>query len=252
MTDEILDLPHEIDGGVGSRAKIGLIVLANDHTVEYELNRIFPGPDVAMYATRIESSVIISPKNLADMEGRIAGAAALILPGVDLSVVAFGCTSASIVIGEERVFEIIRSVHPAAACTTPITAAMAAFEALDVRRLGVVTPYRADVNEMLRKAVQERGLEVNRFGSFNEEDDNVAGRITVESIRRDVLEFGRRDDVDGVFVSCTNLRLIGAIAELEAELGKPVVSSNLALAWHGLRLAAVDKPIRGMGRLLET
>ncbi len=251
MTDEILDLPHEIDGGVGARAKIGLIVLANDHTMEFELSQVFPGPDVAMYAARIECAPQITPENLADMEGRIAGAASLILPGVELSVVGFGCTSASIVIGEERVFEIIRGVHPGAACTTPITAAVAAFEALDIRRLGVVTPYRADVNEMLRAAVRERGFEVPRFGSFNEEDDNVAGRIAVESIRQAVLEFGRHDDVDGVFVSCTNLRLIGAIGELEAELGKPVVSSNQALAWHCLRLAGVDEPMSEYGRLLR-
>jgi maleate isomerase len=40
--------------------------------------------------------------------------------------------------------------------------------------------------------------------------------------------------VDGLFLSCTNLRTLDVIASLEAALGRPVLSSNLVLAWHML------------------
>jgi maleate cis-trans isomerase len=33
-------------------------------------------------------------------------------------------------------------------------------------------------------------------------------------------------DVDGVFLSCTNTTQIEAIADIERQLGKPVVNSN--------------------------
>ena len=33
-------LPFELDGGVAARARIGLIVLATDHTLEYEFRKI--------------------------------------------------------------------------------------------------------------------------------------------------------------------------------------------------------------------
>ena len=56
-------------------------------------------------------------------EARLTTAAELILPGLPLDVVAFGCTSASMVIGEDKVFARIREVRPGIACTTPITAA---------------------------------------------------------------------------------------------------------------------------------
>ena len=48
---------------------------------------------------------------------------------------------------------------------------------------------------------------------------------------------------DAVFLSCTNLRTLNVIPEIEARIGKPVLSSNQVLAWHLLRLAgchAVD------------
>jgi maleate isomerase len=55
--------------------------------------------------------------------------------------------------------------------------------------------------------------------------------------------------VDAVFVSCTSVRLVDAVAEIEAECGLPVTSSNHAMAWHCLRLAGVDTKLPGLGRL---
>ena len=112
------------------------------------------------------------------MEKLIEDQTDVILPGLPLDVVAFGCTSASMVIGEEMVFTKIREKRPDAACTTPITAAFAAFAALGVKRIGVLTPYRQDINDFMRDYIAERGYEVPIFGSFNEENDNIAARIS--------------------------------------------------------------------------
>ena len=56
---------------------------------------------------------------------------------------------------------------------------------------------------------------------------------------------------DGVFISCTNLRSVGAIATLEADLGVPVVSAIQASFWDALRLAGVRASKPGFGRLFE-
>jgi maleate isomerase len=71
-------------------------------------------------------------------------------------------------IGEQRVFERIREARPDVACTTPITAAFAAFDAFKAKRIGVLTPYRADVNQIVADYIAARGYEVPVFGSFNE------------------------------------------------------------------------------------
>ena len=57
------------------------------------------------------------------MERDISDRAAVILPGIKFDVIAYGCTSASMVLGEEQVFEKIRAARPEAIPTTPITAA---------------------------------------------------------------------------------------------------------------------------------
>ena len=45
----------------------------------------------------------------------------------------------------------------------------------------------------------------------------------------------------GVILSCTNLRTITVIEQIETACGLPVLSSNQALAWHMRELAGVRK-----------
>lgn len=242
-------MPFRTDGGIAKRARIGVIVLASDHTIEHEFRQIITMPGVAFYEARIRNDPAITPETLADMESRIAPTADLILPGVALDVVAYGCTSASMVLGEQTVFDRIHEARPGVACTTPITAAFAAFDAFGAGSVAVLTPYRDDVNQRVRSYIEARGYRVPVFGSFNEEDDNRAARIDLESIRSAAVELGRMDGVDAVFVSCTSIRLATIAREVEEELGKPVTSSNHALAWHCLRLAGIADRQPEFGRL---
>ena len=234
-------LPHTLDGGLGARARIGLIVLATDQTIEHEWRLIFRGLDgVALYQSRIWNDQQITPDTLRQMEGRLADSAAVIMPGVPLTAVAFGCTSATMVIGEEGVFAKLGAARPEARPTTPVTAAFAAFRAFGARRLAVLTPYRADVNATVRAYLEARGYEVPVFGTFDEEDDRRAACIDAASIRDAAIELGRDPRVEAVFVSCTSLRVAGVAAEIEAATGKHVTSSNHAMAWHALRLAGIE------------
>ena len=245
-------IPFELDDGIAERAAIGVIVLGTDHTIEHEFREFLDLEGVAFYESRIRNSATITPQTLADMENRIPECTEVILKGVPLDVIAYGCTSASMVIGEERVFERIREKRPEVKCTTPITAAFAAFEALEAKNLAVLTPYRDDVNETVAAYIEDKGFNVVAFGSFNEEDDNKAAKISTESIKRAAIELGQIEHVDLVFVSCTNLRIAPVVNTIEQETGKPATSSNHAMAWHCLRLAGVNDRLPQFGRLYTT
>lgn len=245
-------MPHSLDLGLAGRARIGLIVLATDQTLEHEFHRVAGGLEgVTAYGARVRNDPRITPETLAQMEGRIAEAADLILPGLPLDVVGYGCTSASMVIGEETVGARIRETRPGVATTTPVTAARAAFAALGMKRIALLTPYVDSINQWMRRYFEERGIPVPVMGSFTEEDDTKAARISLDSIEAAALRLGAEPAVDGVFVSCTSLRLVAVAERLEARLGKPVTSSNHALIWHCLRLAGVGDAVPGFGRLLR-
>lgn len=235
--------------GPASRAAIGLIVLATDHTIEHEWHRIMQLDGVALYEARLFNSPDIRPETLAAMEGDIAATVSLLLPGQRMDVVAFGCTSGAMVIGEQKVFDRIRESRPDVLCTSPITAARVALQALGARRIALLTPYVKSVSDWMADYIADRGFDVTASASYEHADDNEVARIDAASIRASVLALGQSPDVDAVFVSCTSMRLANQIASLEQAIGKPVISSNHAMAWHALRLAGITDPQPQWGRL---
>ena len=105
-------LPCTLDAGIASRAAIGLLVLATDQTMEHEFRHLIRLPGVAVYQARLFNDADITPATLRAIGERIAPATELILPSLHLDVVAFGCTSASMALGEEEVFRQIRRARP--------------------------------------------------------------------------------------------------------------------------------------------
>lgn len=246
-----MHMAHRLEPGIAHRARIGLIVLASDHTIEHEWRRMLDIEGIAVYHSRIANSPTITPETLREMEVGLTAAADVILPGVPLDVVAYGCTSGAMVIGEQRVAERIRAARPNVAVTTPITAALAAMRALGARRIALLTPYIDRINRMMRDYIEARSIEVPAMGSFNNENDNEVACIAPQSLRDAAVELACEPAVDAVFVACTSLRLAAVVEEIEALSGKPALSSNHAMAWHALRLAGYREPVPGFGRLFR-
>lgn len=250
LVSNIENIPFETDEGIGHTANLGLLVLRTDQTIEDEFRLALPD-GVALYGARLHSPVEITPDNLRKMEAEIPGTVGL-LPDVRFDVVGFGCTSGALVIGESQVAKRVKEVMPGVKVTDPVTAALAAFHALGAKRVALLTPYIATINHSLRDAFMARGLAIPVMGSFNEPDDNRVARITTTAIEKAILDVGASDECDAVFVSCTSLRVARIAERVEAKLGKPVTSSNHAMAWHMLRLGGYDKPIEGLGKLYRT
>ena len=52
-------------------------------------------------------------------------------------------------------------------------------------------------------------------------------------------------------LSCTDMRSVEAVADLEATLGKPVITSNQAMMFEALCLLGLPDPLTGFGQLLS-
>lgn len=246
-----MKLPFTLDKGAASKAAIGIIVLQSDETLESEIRAVFSHPGVALYHARIPSAAEVTRETLSQMELDLPQTAALLPTANDLAVVGYGCTSGATVIGPDRVAGLIQATHPGAKTTDPISAVMAACRHLGVNRLGFITPYVADVSEAMRVLLEENGFSVAAFGSFEQDEEAVVSRISTASVLDAICSIGVDDAVDAVFASCTNLRSFDIIEQAEAEIGKPVITSNQALAWHMLTLAGLPTKSRGPGRLFN-
>jgi maleate isomerase len=249
--DTTIHLAHTLEPATDARASIGLLALATDHTVEHEWRQLMSPPGVDFYTARMPSPQRGGPDGLGDLLEALYPAAQLLVPDAGLDVVAFACTSATAAMGENGVFRELRRAHPEAACTTPLSATLAALRGLGISDIGVVTPYSAQTNEVERRYLEDAGLAVHRLATFGEVPDREASRIDVESLMRAATEASRDDCVKAVFLSCSSLRCAHLIPRLEAQLGLPVVASNYAMAWRALRLAGVDDRLPHFGRLFS-
>jgi len=234
MGFQLLEDTAERDGGVGGKVgRVGIVVLATDHTLEMELSTILHPLDVGLFFSRVPMVTEVTPESLASMRERISNAAQLILPGVRLDMLGYACTSASALLGEDAVFSQLAIREQEAKFTTPATAAAAAFKALGSKKVGLVTPYVGKVNDILVAALERQAaVQVTVLLTFNLCLDNEVAGVTPASMIKAGIKVGSRDDVDTVFISCTSLRTSSVVSELERAIGKPVTSSNLCMAWH--------------------
>lgn len=229
--------------------RIGLIVLATDHTSERDFAQACPPDEVGVYATRIAFENPTTPENLRRMQPRLTEAAALILPGEPLDALCYSCTAASAVLGDATVAAAIRAAKPDVPVITPTLAARAAFQALGVRRISVLTPYLAETGETIAAYFRAHGLEVGSLTCLGLADDREMARVPTATIVELAAE-AVAPEAEALFISCTALRAAAVAGEIERRIARPVVTSNQASLWLTLRTVAITRPIAGYGRLL--
>jgi len=244
-------LPYSFTDKIGTRGTLGIVVLQTDETIEHDLHRILPSDGVALYASRIPNAEEVTSDTLGAMAQALPASAGLFPNALEFDVVGYGCTSGTSVIGPDAIADLVRQGCTAKHVTEPVSALVAACNELGVESLGFVSPYIEEVNTTLRGVLAERGITSPVFGSFNESIDANVARIDGRSLINGALEIGAAD-VDAVFLSCTNLRTLDVIDQIEAKLGKPVLASNQVLGWHMAKLAGLDTRGLGPGQLFNS
>ncbi|SEQ83004.1 maleate cis-trans isomerase family protein [Thalassovita taeanensis] len=244
-----MKLDFKPDAGIGTRAKLGVIVLQTDETLEPELAQLLPRPGVALYHSRIPMNTEVQPDTLMKMKADLPTAAGLLPASAPFDVIGYGCTSAATVIGPDGVRDAVHSALPDVAVTDPLSALIAACDVLGTHRIGFLTPYVPEVSARMQARLEAAGNQIVTFGSFEESDDRVVARISEASILAAIENLADRGPCDAIIVSCTNLRTAGIVTQAEARIGVPVLSSNLALAWHMLHLAGIPPNAPQFGRL---
>ncbi|WP_042777863.1 ectoine utilization protein EutA [Sinorhizobium fredii] len=229
--------------------RIGLVILATDHTTEVDFQRLVASDAIGVYVARIPYANPVTPDNLRAMQPSLTAAAALILPDEALDVVMYSCTSASVVIGDEEVAAAIKAAKPGAAVMTPTAAAVKGLGTLGARRISVLTPYTVETSRPMADYFAALGFEIDRFTCLGLTDDREMARIAPAEIVAFAKE-AMGPESDALFISCTAVRAAGVIAEIEAAIGWPVVSSNYATAWACLRLCGDTSARPELGRLM--
>lgn len=233
----------------GYRGRLGLIVPSSNTTNEPEFWRGSPD-GVSVYSARmmLES---VNEEELIDMADDVR-AAVKKLSTAQVDVIAFGCTTGSLVKGvgyDEKIQNLIEETAGVPGIATS-TAIMHAFDALGAESLSIATPYIEEMNTKEVEFLEENGYSVSSVSGLEIEPNIDIGRQEPSTAYR-LAKSVDRPEADAVFLSCTNFRSLDIIEKLEADLGKPVISSNSATLWAALQLLDIDTTDIGLGELYE-
>jgi maleate isomerase len=102
----------------------------------------------------------------------------------------------------------------------------------DARRVVLLAPYPHEVTKSEARTFGESGIAITGCASLGLDDGY--GGVTRDQIRELI---GKVSDeamgkAEAIVLSCTGWPTFGSIRALQRRLGRPVISSNLAMAWH--------------------
>ena len=233
----------------GWRGRVGLMLPTGNSVNEPEFNRMAP-EGVSVHANRVELKNV-TPASLLEMESDTARSARQIAQ-TRIGVIAFGCTSGSFAGGPGYDERLIRTIEEETGitATTTTTAVVRALRLIGAKRIALATPYTDEVTQLEVDYLHANGFEVTNWqgGGIVETADIQECPPEVSYRRARAVD---TPDADAVFISCTGFRTIENIAKLEADLGKPVISSNQATFADCLRILGVHDVQPGFGSLFE-
>ncbi|MFP3905709.1 MAG: Asp/Glu racemase [Acidimicrobiales bacterium] len=227
--------PIEFDAPPDER-RIGVVV-PFDFTLDWEYWRYLP-EGVVLYFTRTPHLLRDEGMYLARSSGKpsVVARAARSLRTLDPHAVLYACTSGSFIKGVQGEAEL-RKAMAAEGYPNAVTASGAAAHALGLSgalRVAIVTPYSGALTRRLVDFVAEAGFDVvaTHYLGLHRGIAAVSQNTIVDLVRQTA-----GSGADAVFVSCTSLRTFGKVAQLEAELGVPVFTSNQVSLWAALDAA---------------
>lgn len=235
----------------GWRGKIGLITPSSNNINEPEFYRLAP-PGVTIHTARVLLTGEMDEASFHRMAAELSRAARE-LATAEVDVVAYGCTAGSVILPMPQLVEAMSKQTGTPALVTA-GAVVSALQAMGVRRVAMGTPYLDFVNRREVKFLEENGIEVTRYLGLelgnDQQERRCIGHVPPETVYRMAIELDS-SDAEAIFISCANLATLDVIEKIEADLGKPVITSNTACFWACLRAIGISARIDGYGRLLR-
>ena len=249
--------------GWEATVRIGVLTPHADVGPESELQAMAP-PGVGIHTARVpfgamtaggvmDPTIPLAPVTAFAEPPHLDNAAEL-LAAAPLNAIAYGFTSSAYVIGVEGEAEMIVRLQRRTQGIPVVVACRATVEGLRVlgaRRIALFDPpwFDTELNGLGRRYYESAGFEVGQSAPCGLPSEQA--KITPADLHAWVIE-NVSTDVEAIAIGGNGFRVVGAIAALEEDLGRPVVTANQALLWAALRAADVDPgSVTDYGRLFS-
>jgi maleate isomerase len=242
-------VPALPDIDYGSRLRAGVLIPSGNSVAEAEIRAMLPR-EVSMLVTRL-SLRGSSKAELMRMLDRLEEASEL-LADAEVGCIVFHCTAVS-TFAPELAGGIRERIEAASRikCFTTADAILEGLRRLNARRVSLLTPYIDEVHAREIAFLQANGFEVTGGANLGINTNAEMATLPPEAILAWATDKADRR-ADACLISCTAIKSAPVIAELEAALNLPVLTSNQSMVWYLLRSSDIDSRVEGYGRLFST
>ena len=237
----------------GQRAKLGLIVPTTNTVNEAEWHMHAPS-GVTLHSARMPLHADLTTEGALEALYADVEAATRRLAGAGLSAIAYGCTAGSM-LTPVTALPVRMARLAGVPCVTTAGALVSALRALGRRHIAAATPYHDALNAHEVHFLEGQGFTVHRISGLGIGGGGPHEYAHIARTPADVIaahvKAADHPEADVMLVSCTDFPVLPLIADLEADLGKPVITSNQATLWAALRAAGIDDELPELGMLFR-
>jgi maleate isomerase len=220
----------------GPSGLIGVAVPQANPTVEPEMARLVPR-EFAVIATRLTGDSSTPRGKLVEYLDHF-GDSLRAFDNAPLDIVGFACTGTSYLIGAEqeetRIAGYSRQFgYPIVTCAQAVRQAL---RHLGVDRISLIAPYPAWLADASRQYWESAGLQVTSMATVELRSDDTRHVYGLGSA--DVVKAARGLDMTqsgALLITGTGVPTLGAIGPIGEFYDRPVLTSNLCLAWQMTR-----------------
>ena len=216
---------------------IGLMVPINNTTMEGEMLGWLP-PGSTCLTLRIPRGNGLLTEETLPAYKEAAVEIAKEFTRHQLDVIAYGCTAAGFILGPKGDSEIAQRLadNTGKPVVTTARSMVLALQAIGASKIALLTPYQDDVNIRLRAFLHSGDIEVGHFDSFYAADVVALGQITEDQVAKRAQPLCK-NDVDAMFIACSQLPTLNVVDPLTAAWGRPVLSSIQVTARYAIQAA---------------
>ena len=233
-----------------TRARIGVIVPSVNTVVEPWFSRVCP-PGVTVHAARmfLDNNLTADALVRMDRDEGLRGVKQIM--SCKPASVAYCCTASSIVQGLEYDGRLNHELNQAAGVPafTATSGIIEALHAVGAKRIAVCSPYTKSIDDAEHVFFTAAGFEILDTAHLGIADAFALADPTPDDIYA-LWKKSWHADADASLITCLNMNSQDVIERIEAESGKPVITSTQATLWKLLRAAGVQDAISGYGKLL--
>lgn len=246
-------MPRDI---LGERCKLGILIPATNTVVQPEMDSMRP-EGVTNHVARIPNPNLpitddASFVRLIDLLANALDGAAETCISAAPDRLLLGVTALSVWGGRQATASRIAALEARSgvSVTTGAGSLATGLETLRLKRIGILSPYPPVLDNAVQNFFEEGGSEVLAFTSLRCSSPLAIAAVTAERIFSEICA-ADTEKIEAWVQVGTNLPVARLVAQLESELGKPVLAVNPVSYWHALRSAGVDNQLAGFGTLLK-